>query len=164
MSLTCQSIVTHCLKHLITYYFCLYLIVKDESNSLSRQFICSWILGQHDPQHDWSIKKSTHQCVWKHILSIVTIQHVAGISPSKPVKHTNLGAEADSLLLAWWCLSNTSKVHLITVLQTHLKSPEDGFNVNRIQFKSLLFIKGYFCVRTVLVCCRVDTQNENGSL
>lgn len=69
------------------------------------------------------------------------------------MEHTNLGAEADSLLLAGWRLSNTSELHLVTVLQTHLQSPEERCNVNTIQFKSLLLIEEYI---TLLMCFRVD--------
>lgn len=84
---------------------------------------------------------TTHQCVWQHIFCIITKQPVAAIYPPEPVKHTNLGAEADSLLLSWRCLSNTSVLHLIAIVRTHFMSPGNRCNFNTIQLKSLLFMK-----------------------
>lgn len=130
----------------------LYLIAKLESNKKygeKREGMKMMLrVFKHVP---WL--KSTHQCVWKQIFVIITTQHVAAISLHEPVKNTNLGAVANTLLLAWWCLSNTSELHLITVVQTHLQSPEEGCNVNNIHLI-------LYCFLTVLMCSRVELLSK----
>ncbi len=100
---------------------------------------------------DWSIQRFTHQCVWKHILCIITKQHVAAVSPFEPLKHTNLGTEANCLLLPWWCLSNTGELHIIPKLQAHLQSPEEGCIIHRIQLKS--DFEAVICFMTTFYNC-----------
>lgn len=88
--------------------------------------------------------KSTHQCVREHVLSVVIDQRVAAKFLSELVKHTDLTAEADSVLLALRCNSDARKLHLVPVLQTHLGSPEEGCDMNRTQFHSLFhFFMGF---------------------
>jgi len=77
-------------------------------------------------------EKCTHQSVWKHILFIIAKWSSETISSLKPLKHTNLWTEADAVLLVLWCLSNTGKLHLVAVLQTHFQSPNETCIINKI--------------------------------
>ena len=90
------------------------------------------------------------------------------MSAPKPAKHTDLRAEANHLL-ARRCWSNTCELHLITVILTHLQSPNDGRNINSIQFKlncSLRIINQGFGVDLSRYNVNINTQKsrENESL
>jgi len=92
-----------------------------------------------------SLNKVTHQSVWKHILGLLTKQHVVVVVPfsPEPVKHTDLGAEADALVLVRRRLSDPGELHLVAVIQTHPQSPEGGGGVRKSMFTIFTSVLGW---------------------